>query len=111
MGLVPPPPPPGKCRPPAAVEPPLNPRSVFLELLLVTVLLIGLAFFLPSCATLSNSQPVKVVCASCALLQATGVCGPTSALRAAPCPAGQEPWVVNFHDVVEHGAEPRVECR
>jgi len=65
----------------------------------------------PACATLSGSQPVAVVCASCALLQATGICGPTGALRAMPCPEGQEPWIMNYADVVERGAEPKIECR
>ena len=84
-----------------------------------------------ACASLSNSQPVRVVCASCAVMQAMDLCpeapalwGPalktetvdrlpqagTKALRVA-CETGKEPYVVNFRDVVERKAAPIVTCR
>jgi hypothetical protein len=65
-----------------------------------------------ACASLSGSQPVKVVCASCALLQATGLCAVAPAVKAEkPCPDGQDLWILNYDQVLKNGAEPKVECR
>ncbi len=59
-----------------------------------------------ACATLSGSQPVHVICASCALVNATGLCG-----ASARCPEGTKAYILNYKSVVEHGADPEVACR
>ena len=65
-----------------------------------------LAIVATGCATLSGSQPVQVVCASCLMLNATGLCA-----QAARCVPPSRAFITNYGDVLQHGADPKVECR
>jgi len=74
---------------------------------------LGITLVFQGCASLSGSQPVKVLCVSCEVLQESGLCAGSVLRKGMPycVEPGHQLWVVNYRDVVEHGAPPKVECR
>ncbi len=76
-------------------------------------LLLILAVASTGCAAgLKASQPVRVVCAGCAVAQAAGICGAPMARVALPtCAEGQELYIANYKDFLEKAAAPKLACR
>lgn len=71
---------------------------------------------LAGCAT---TKPLAVVCVSCSLLQASGLCADASPAGKVPtvvaprlaCPADQHIELVNYQRWLDGEEAPRVECR